>query len=131
MGSKLDRLELVALSGDLGINEADIDLIVGFSAAYADEEWVALGRLERAPGKKDNWVEAVGTLPAYIEEIAHSLHTKRGMPISRAIATAVSRVKRWAAGGENVKADTRAKAAKALAAWEALKAKAAAKRATK
>lgn len=129
MGEKIEQL--LALSADEGdgIDRDDAELILAFSAVL-DDDWVALGRLERAPGKNDNWIEAVGKLPAYIEEIAHSLHTKRGMPISRAIATAVSRIKRWAAGGENVKADTRAKAAKALEAWTALKAKAAAKRAT-
>lgn len=111
MGDRVTRM--VALSA--GADPDDADMIV------------ALGRLERAPGKKDNWVESVGTLPKYIEEIAHSLHTKRGMPISRAIATAVSRVKKWAAGGDNVNPDTQAKAAAAVAQWEALKAKAKAK----
>lgn len=45
------------------------------------------------------------------------------MSISRAIATAINRVRLWAAGGENVNADTRAKARKALAEWQAMKAK--------
>jgi len=62
-------------------------------------------------------------LPAYIQHIAKDLMEK-GMDESRAIATAVSQVKKWAAGGENVKADTRAKAAAAVAEWEALKARA-------
>lgn len=83
--------------------------------------------LERAPGKKDNWVEQTGGLPPYIDKIARHLHYERGMPIGRAIATAVSRCRLWAAGGDGVKADTQAKAAKALAQWEAKKAKARAK----
>lgn len=82
---------------------------------------ISKGRLDRSP--KENWVEAAGGLPKYIERIAHALHTERGMPISRAIAVAINRVKMWAAGGENVDADTRAKAAKAVAEWQALKAK--------
>ena len=45
------------------------------------------------------------------------------MDMSRAIATAISRCKVWAAGGDGVKPDTQAKAAKAIAEWEALKAK--------
>ena len=45
------------------------------------------------------------------------------MPLSRAIATAISRVRRWARGGGGVNADTVAKAQKALAEWEKLKAK--------
>jgi hypothetical protein len=85
--------------------------------------------LDRSP--KANWVERAGGLPRYINDIAHDLHTERGMTISRAIATAVSKVKKWAAGGDNVKPDTRAKAAAALAEWEKLKAKNAAKRSTK
>lgn len=129
MGEKIDRL--VALSHD-NLDEDDIELIVELAAQYeADDAWVELGRLERAPGKNDNWVERAGSLPKYIEDIAHSLHTKRGFTISRAIATAISRVKRWAAGGENVKADTRAKAAAAVAQWQALKAKNKAKQVAK
>lgn len=84
--------------------------------------------LERAPGKNDNWVESAGGLPAYIEHIAQALHERRGMSISRSIATAINRVKRWAAGLDNVNPDTRVKAIAALAAWNALKAKNAAKR---
>lgn len=72
--------------------------------------------------ENDNWVDYEGGLPAYIEEIAKSLHTKRGMTVQRAIATAVSRVKKWAAGGGDVNPDTQAKAAKALAEWEKKKA---------
>lgn len=75
--------------------------------------------LERSPGKADNWVEKSGGLPAYIDKIARTLHHERGMTISRAIATAVSMCKRWAAGTGNVNADTRAKAAAAVAQWEA------------
>lgn len=77
--------------------------------------------LERVPGKQ-NWVDKAGGLPSYIERIAKHLHYEKGMDISRAIATAVSTVKRWAAGGGNVSAATRALAAKAVAEWEAKKA---------
>jgi HK97 family phage prohead protease len=62
-------------------------------------------------------------LPAFIQRIANDLIHERGMPESEAIATAISQCKRWAAGGENVKPETRAKAAAAIAEWEALKAK--------
>lgn len=79
-----------------------------------------MGALNRSAGT--NWVEQSGGLPAYIEKIAKSLHEKRGFTISRAIATAVSMCKRWAAGGEDVNPDTRAKAAAALAEWEAKRA---------
>jgi hypothetical protein len=114
MGDALDRL--IALTSQEQQDEYD-DYVLALS----------VGKLDRSP--KSNWVEDAGGLPAYIEEIADSLHRKRGMDISRAIATAVSRCKKWAAGGENVNPDTRAKAAKAIAQWEALKAKARAKKA--
>jgi len=84
--------------------------------------------LERAPGKRDNWVEIAGSLPPYIEHIAQALHERRGMTISHAIATAINRVKRWAAGLDGVSAKTKAKAIKALAEWTALKAKNAARK---
>lgn len=80
--------------------------------------------LERKPGGPDNWIEAVkGELPAYVREIARSIE-KTGKTLSQAISIAISRIKVWAAGGGGVSAKTRAKAAKALAEWEALKAKA-------
>lgn len=78
--------------------------------------------LDRSP--KKNWVENAGQLPAYIREIATSLESKRGMDLSRAIATAISRCKVWAAGGGDVRPDTRAKAQRAIADWNALKARA-------
>lgn len=72
------------------------------------------GLLDRSP--KSNWVEDNGGLPAAIEEMAHSIHTKRGKTISTSIAIAVSQAKKLAAKGD-------AKYVKAVAQWEALKAK--------
>lgn len=71
---------------------------------------------------KKNWVENSGGLPNYICRIARAI-MRGGKTKSQAIAIAVSRAKKWAAGGDDVDADTRAKAAKAVAQWEALKAK--------
>lgn len=88
----------------------------------------ALPPLDRSP--KSNWVEDAGGLPTYIDKIARRLHAN-GMTIPRAIATAIATVKRWAAGGGDVHPDTRAKAARAVAEWEALKLKANAKRLAK
>ena len=76
--------------------------------------------LDRSP--KSNWVEENGQLPAYIREIARSVE-KTGKSLEQSIAIAVSRIKKWASGGDGVSAKTQAKASKALAAWEALKAK--------
>lgn len=70
------------------------------------------------------WKHKGWQLPAYIQHIANDLREKRGMTESRAIATAVAAVKRWAAGGGNVDAETRAAAQKAVGEWEKLKAKA-------
>ena len=83
--------------------------------------------LERAKGKKDNWVEKAGGLPKYIERIAKHLHYEKGHSISTAIAMAVNTVKRWAKGtnhnGGKLKAATVAKAQAAVASWEAKKGK--------
>lgn len=78
------------------------------------------GRLDWSP--KKNWVENSGGLPKYIEDIALAL-IRGGMKRERAIPVAINRCKVWAAGGGGVNADTRAKAAAAIAQWEALKAK--------
>lgn len=72
---------------------------------------------------KKNWVEKDGGLPNYICEIARAI-MRSGKSKSSAISIAISRTKMWAAGGSKVDADTRAKAAAAVAEWEALKAKA-------
>lgn len=79
--------------------------------------------LARKPGK-NNWVEedAVGGLPEYICRIARAINRDDpSKSISSVIAIAVGRVKTWARGGGGVNADTRAKAAKAVAEWEAKK----------
>lgn len=64
------------------------------------------------------------SLPPYVENIAHSLMAKRGLPKSRAIQLALGAVERWKNGGDNVSPEVRAAAAKAWAQWEAAKAKA-------
>lgn len=89
----------------------DYELILMLSAGCS---------LDSSP--KKNWVEKSGGLPNYICKIAKGI-MKSGKSKSQAIAIAVSRVKKWAAGGDGVEADTKAKAAKAVAQWEALKAK--------
>lgn len=102
---------------------SDKDVRLAASSSYPD--------LERVPGKQ-NWVDKAGGLPPYIERIAKHLHYEKGMPIGRAIATAVNTVKRWAAGGavtehgttKTISAKTQAQAAAAVAQWEAKKASA-------
>ncbi len=78
--------------------------------------------LKDKPGS-NNWVDASGGLPDYIKRIAE--HIKGENPEwddGHCIATAVNQVKKWAAGGEGATAKTKAKAAAALAQWEAKKA---------
>ena len=95
-----------------------------------DLQDIELGRLNWSPRK--NWIEIVnGGLPNYIEKISLGIMKGTGYPRERAIPIAISRIKVWARGGGGVNADTVAKAAAALAAWESLKAKAAARRARK
>jgi len=95
----------------------DLDLIAAFAGCSLDEK----------PGS--NWVQDAGGLPTYICEIARAIK-RSGKTTSQAISIAVSRVKKWASG-VGVDTDTQAKAAKALAQWEALKVKARAKTAGK
>lgn len=91
-------------------------------------------RYDTAPlGTGKNWVthtDPVSGLGPFIRAIAHAL-IRNGHPEGEAIAIAVGTVKRWAAGGGHVSAKTRAKAAEAVAHWEAMKAKNAVKGAAK
>jgi HK97 family phage prohead protease len=74
------------------------------------------------------WHDKSRQLPAFVQHVANDLMESRGMPESEAIATAVAMCKKWAAGGKDVKPETRAKAAAAVAEWERLKAQARATR---
>ena len=80
---------------------------------------VELGRLDWSP--KKNWVEEEGGLPKYIEDVAIGIMKGSGYTREQAIPMAINRIKRWAAGLDNVKPDTVAKAVAALAKWEKMK----------
>lgn len=67
-------------------------------------------------------MEKAGGLPRYICNVAQAI-ARNGRPLEEAIPIAISRIKVWATG-KGVDANTQAKAAKALAQWEALRAKA-------
>lgn len=102
-------MSLALLSND------DRDLIAAFAGCSLDME----------PGS--NWVQDVGGLPDYICRIARAiLRGGKKTSVSQAIAIAVSRVKVWASG-KGVNKDTQAKAAAAVADWEAKRAKSKAK----
>jgi hypothetical protein len=95
----------------------ELELIVAFAGCTLDEK----------PGS--NWVQSSGGLPTYICEVARAIK-RSGRTTAQAISIAVSRMKKWATG-VGVNTDTQAKAAKALAEWEALRAKSHAKSAAK
>lgn len=93
---------------------------------YSEAELIQLASssasLASVPGK-NNWIEhAGGNLPPYVRKLARGI-MKSGKTKSQAIAIAIGRIKTWARGGGDVSAATRAKAVKALAQWNALKAK--------
>lgn len=77
--------------------------------------------LPNKPGAT-NWVEKRGGLPKEIDCVARALHHGRGKSVSKAIEMAVGVVRNWAEGKGKVKPDTRARAAAAIARWEAMKA---------
>lgn len=111
----MDILELSkteVLEAKLALDPEDIVALAGCSLA-------------KTPGK-DNWVDKAGGLPEYICEIARGI-MRSGKSTSNAIQIAVGQVKNWASGQGDVDADTRAKAAKAVAQWTAMKAKSKAK----
>lgn len=101
------------MAATITFSRDEVNLIVELAGCSLDEK----------PGS--NWVQGAGGLPQYICEIARAIH-RGGKTVSQAIAIAVSRVKKWATG-VGVDTDTQTKAAKAVAEWEALKAKSKAK----
>ena len=134
MSDVVDRLVSQYKAGDFSDASSLVNLgrnmSLELSMTEEDLDDIELGRLNWSPGK--NWIEIVnGDLPKYIVDVALGIMKGTGYPRERAIPIAISRIKVWARGGGGVNADTVAKAAAALAAWEALKAKAAARRARK
>ena len=134
MSDVVDRLVSQYKAGDFSDGTSLVNLgrnmSLELSMLEEDLQDIELGRLNWSPRK--NWIEIVnGDLPKFITDVAMGIMKGTGYPRERAIPIAISRIKVWARGGGGVNADTVAKAAAALAAWEALKAKAAARRARK
>jgi 2'-5' RNA ligase len=81
--------------------------------------------LNRSP--KHNWIEKQGGLPNYICQVARAV-ARGGKSLESAIPIAISTMKHWAAGGNHngkkVSPAVQARAAAALAEWEAKRAKA-------
>jgi hypothetical protein len=74
-------------------------------------------------GVEGLWKHKGWQLPAYIQNVAVGL-MKDGHDRSEAIQIAIGVIKNWASGGGKVTPEVRAASAKALAEWEALKARA-------
>ena len=134
MSDVVDRLVSQYKAGEFNDGSSLVNLgrntSLELSMLEEDLQDIELGRLNWSPRK--NWIEIVnGDLPKFITDVAIGIMRGTGYPRERAIPIAISRIKVWARGGGGVNADTVAKAAAALAAWEALKAKAAARRARK
>lgn len=134
MSDVVDRLVSQYKAGDFSDGTSLVNLgrnmSLELSMLKEDLQDIELGRLNWSPRK--NWIEIVnGDLPKYIVDVTLGIMKGTGYPRERAIPIAISRIKVWARGGGGVNADTVAKAAAALAAWESLKAKAAARRARK
>lgn len=105
-------LQSLWLSEAAGIDYAD-DLLTFISLAGCS--------LDEKPGS--NWVQDNGGLPTYICQLARAIK-RSGHDTGEAIQLAVGTARNWASGQKNVTAKTRAKAAAAVAEWEALKARA-------
>ncbi len=73
--------------------------------------------------RSSNWVARSGGLPRYIRIVAHGLQRK-GKTESEAIRLAIGIVKNWASGQGHVSPKVRAAAVKAIAQWEAMRARA-------
>ena len=134
MSDVVDRLVSQYKAGDFSDGTSLVNLgrnmSLELSILEEDLQDIELGRLNWSPRK--NWIEIVnGDLPKFITDVTLGIMKGTGYPRERAIPIAISRIKVWARGGGGVNADTVAKAAAALAAWESLKAKAAARRARK
>ena len=133
MSDVVDRLVNKYKAGEFNDGSSLVNLgrntSLELSMLKEDLQDIELGRLNWSP--KVNWVEANGDLPKFITDVSIGIMRGTGYPRERAIPIAISRIKVWARGGGGVNADTVAKAAAALAAWESLKAKAAARRARK
>ena len=119
--------KLLALREQGELTSGEDLMEVALTSASVDFNEVELGRLNWSP--RENWVDKNGGLPKYIEDVSIGIMKGTGRPREQAIPIAINRIKRWAAGLDNVKPDTVAKALAALAQWEKMKAQAAAKRA--
>lgn len=75
-----------------------------------------------SPSRSSNWIAKGGGLPPYVRAVARGIAKRHGgVPTSRDIAIAISATKRWTAKSKD--ASVKARSAKSVAQWEALKAK--------
>lgn len=121
MGEAVTKLQAKLALGELSADEREV---VALSAGDENLVELAKGKGKLDWSEKSNWVEDNGGLPEGIESMAVHMMEESGLSREHAIAAAVQRAKVLAAKGQ-------ARWVKNVAAWEALKAKAAAKRAKK
>jgi 2'-5' RNA ligase len=116
----MDAMDNPALTGQVDELVTDDGRVVEFVKAPGPCS------LDRSP--KHNWVEKEGGLPNYVCQVARAV-ARGGHSLESAIPIAIATIKKWAAGGSSgngktVSAAVQARAAAALAEWEAKKAKA-------
>ncbi len=72
---------------------------------------------------RENWVEQEDANDDFFRAVRNALE-RRGMTLDKASEVARGTIRRWATGGGDVKADTRAKAVASMAQWEAARVRA-------
>lgn len=133
---------LVALAEERLLGQDDLDAIteavreVGarLSVPFLREsESTAIYSVRHAPAGKGgkNWITAdkpggKGQLPAYIQNVRNAI-IRGGTAEGQATAIAIGKIRDWAEGKGDVSSEVRAAAGKAIAEWEAMKARAEAK----
>jgi hypothetical protein len=104
-------------------NKDEVTKILAVNSAEETEFVKAPGPCSLDRSAKHNWVEDVGGLPNYVCQVARAV-ARGGRTLDSAIPIAIGTLKNWAAGKGNVSAAVRARAAAAIAEWEAKKARA-------
>jgi hypothetical protein len=114
--------------GSSGIEEAWSEAARDRAALHESAQTAALSTTHAPIGKGGkNWVTRSaphnsGQLPAYIQNVRNAI-MRGGHDEGSATALAVGAVKRWASGGGGVSKEVRMAAGKAVAEWEALRAR--------
>lgn len=120
-------------TGERGMSERVLMTAGELAKMLKSEETPVVSTVHHPLGREGLWhtpskkVPETQQLPAYIQNIARALMRDHDMEESRAIATAVNAVKRWAAGRlgwgrRKITPEVQAAAQRALDEWEKLRA---------